>query len=748
MQQNIPPSSEPEPTVLDLFKSVTKDWKSFSTFLRSLWDARKREEMNQNLIYETAHVTDEKIMEPERTTQFPWRAVVAFCLALVAQTLVEPPNRFSTLSVMVYLGAMGVAIWSYRNKEWRLPTSPLINQTQNISNDNFLSSIFLISYHEQRITFALNTSKFPLILSILLAGIAFIDFGDGLFTTRNTILWLASIILLAYSLWVKNPRVQTQTEPQELNRHIKFSGLDIAFSDETAKRWLTTTSIILIFGLAVFFRLYQVDAVPIEPFSDHAEKILDVYELSQGQTQFFFERNTGREAFQFYWTLLVINIFDTGFSFFSLKLGTVLLGILTLPFVYQLGKEFGNQRVAIFFLFLFGIAAWPNIISRIGLRFPLYPLFVAPTLLYLVRGLRTHNRNDFILAGIFLGLGLHGYSPFRMMPILVVVAFILYFLHLKSKEHRLQTLWWFLIVVIMSVFVFAPLMRYWLERPDLFGYRAFTRLSSLETPLPGPAWQIFLSNLYNGLLMFNWDDGEIWVHSVTHRPALDLITAALFLLGVVFVIVRYIRQRDWRDLLLLVSIPVLIMPSVLSLAYPAENPALNRAGGASIVVILIAALALEGFVTSFGSSMKRQVIAYALTGVLFVASAYSNYDLVFRQFYAQYASGAWNTSEMGKVIRDFRDEYGQTDTVWIVPYPYWVDTRLPGVWAGIPNRDFALFPEFLSDSLAYPAPKMFIYWHPDTETEKILRELYPNGIVTRYTSAFEGKDFYIFLVEE
>ena len=65
-------------------------------------------------------------------------------------------------------------------------------------------------------------------------------------------------------------------------------------------------------------------------------------------------------------------------------------------------------------------------------------------------------------------------------------------------------------------------MRYWISRPDLFGYRAFSRLGDVETPLPGPAWQIFLSNLKNGLLMFNWDDGEIWVHSVTHRPALDL----------------------------------------------------------------------------------------------------------------------------------------------------------------------------------------------------------------------------------
>lgn len=726
MEQNTNLPPEQEPTVLDLYKSVTKDSASFFNFIRSLWDAQRREEINQALTHQSAELAaEENVSEPNRSSAFPWLAVVAFLLALIAQALVEPPQRQSMLSVIFYLAAIGVAILSYRKDEWHLPTLPAIRQMQD----------------------PLYTRLIPLILSVIFAGIAFYDFKDGLFTWSNTTLWVLSIVFLALSLWVKNPKIKTETISDAPRKQFNLNGILISFTDDAAKKWLFSAITLLIFGLVIFYRLYQLDVVPIEPFSDHAEKILDVYEITEGKTNIFFERNTGREAFQFYWTLLVVKIFGTGFSFYSLKLGTVLLGILTLPFVYQLGKEYGNQRVAIFVLFLFGIAAWPNIISRIGLRFPLYPLFVAPTLLYLTRGLRTHNRNDFILAGIFLGLGLHGYSPFRMMPLLVVVAFILYFLHLKSKEQRLQSIWWLLIIVVVSVFVFSPLMRYWISHPDLFGYRTFTRVTSIETPLPGPAWQIFLSNLYNGLLMFNWDDGEIWVHSVTHRPALDLITAALFLLGVALLIVRYIRQRDWRDVLLLISIPILIMPSVLSLAYPGENPALNRAGGASVPVILIAALALEGLVSSFGSEKRRQVIAYSLTGILFIASAYSNFDLVFRQFAEPYKASAWNTSEMGRVISDFRDEHGQTDTVWIVPFPYWVDTRLPGVWAGIPNRDFALFPEFLADSLAYPAPKMFIYWNTDPETERILRELYPNGEVSRYTSSFPGKDFYIFLVE-
>ncbi len=710
MEQDQHNPSEPEPTVLDLYKSVTKDWSSFFNFIRSLWDAGRREEINQALAAVSAHpVVEEKVIEPPRAGYFPWRSSLALLLALGAQGFVEPPNRQGGFALALYLFAAGALIWAYFKDEWHLPALPAARLTPD----------------------PLSTRLLPLILAVILGVFAFMDFGDGKFTLRNTSLWLLSIGLLAYSLWLKTPKTFPAPEP-----------------DARRKKMIWTGLVIVVLGISIFYRLSRIDTIPIEPFSDHAEKILDVYEITEGETFIFFERNTGREAFQMYWTLAVVYIFNTGFSFLSLKLGTVLLGLFTLPYVYLLGKEYGNERVAFFALFLFGIAAWPNIISRIGLRFPLYPLFLAPTLFYLTRGLRTRSRNDFILSGIFLGLGLHGYSPFRIVPIFVAIAVFIYFLHARSKETRVQAFWWLILIVVFSILVFSPLMRYWISRPDLFGYRAFTRLSSIEAPLPGPAWQIFLSNLNKGMLLFNWDDGEIWVHSVTHRPALDMVTAALFLLGIILLVVRYIRQRDWRDMLLLVSIPVLIMPSVLSLAYPGENPALNRAGGASVTAILVSALALDGFVSAFGVERRRQFIAYGLTGILFAASAYSNYDIVFNKFTDAYTHAVWNTAEMGRVISEFEDEYGQTNSVWIVPFPYWVDTRLPGVWAGIPNRDFALFPDRLAETLTIPAPKMFLYWNKDVETEKILKELYPNGKLSRYTSAFEGKDFFIFMIEE
>src|SRR5690606_20871748 len=81
----------------------------------------------------------------------------------------------------------------------------------------------------------------------------------------------------------------------------------LAFADRPAgwRSWHIDRRTVLAVGaitlLAVFFRAYRLDAIPIEMTSDHAEKLLDVNDvLNNGLRPIFFERNTGREFFQFY----------------------------------------------------------------------------------------------------------------------------------------------------------------------------------------------------------------------------------------------------------------------------------------------------------------------------------------------------------------------------------------------------------------------------------------------------------------
>jgi len=718
-EENPNPKQYPlgEPSVLDYVKSLFRFGNGERIHIPSVVEEEFRTVAVQaeEIAPQPSDEAQPSSFLPPPSTSFPWRSLLALLVALAAQNFFEPAHTSIELGLALYVGAFAFLGWAIQRGEWTLPPhAPASDRTD-----------------------PLTYRRIPLFLSVGWAFWAFIQFEGELFTAFNVILWLLAIGFLLWGLWL-GP-IRPRLIFGKLNSLLRFN--------------LWTILLIAATALVLFFRFYQTASVPPEPFSDHAEKILDVYEVSQGQTSIFFSRNTGREGFQMYWTLLIAKLFGTGFSFMSLKLGTAILGFLTLPFIYLLGKEVGGARVGLIAFILAGIGYWPNVISRVGLRFPLYPLFAAPTLLYLLRGLRTRNRNDFLLAGLFLGIGLHGYSPIRIVPFVVVIAFILYWLHSQSKGARKELPVWLVMLALLSLFVFLPLLRYWLDHPDIFGFRALTRLGSVEQPLPGPAWQIFLSNFWRALRMFNYDDGEIWVHSITHRPALDVITAALFLIGVLLISIRYIRKRHWLDLFLLVSIPLLLMPSILSLAFPGENPALNRAGGAYVPAFVIGAMALEGLLTSLQGGRIRTVLMWATAAILLYFSASQNYDLVFHQYNDSFRGGSWNTSDMGRVIKEFEETHGRTDTVWIVPFPHWVDTRLPAVWAGIPNRDLAMWPEDLAGTVEFSGPRLFMVKANvedpngnDQESLDVLESLYPNGQLRLFDSDVPGHDFWIFAV--
>ena len=169
-----------------------------------------------------------------------------------------------------------------------------------------------------------------------------------------------------------------------------------------------------------------------------------------------------------------------------------------------------------------GMAYWPNVISRVALRYTLYPLFTAPVMYFLFRGLIRRSRNDLIVSGLLLGLGLHGYSPVRILPIYVVLVFVIYWLHTRPKKNRWNDVWVLGLLAISAFMVSLPLFRYFLENPELVSYRALSRMTALEQPLEGSTGLIFLGNLWKSLVMFFYDNGQIWVHSIPHRPALDM----------------------------------------------------------------------------------------------------------------------------------------------------------------------------------------------------------------------------------
>jgi hypothetical protein len=685
-----------EPTVLDYLKSIfDKNKRKLLNTQFYSEEPKKKKSVSGNSAATKNGRTGEKYL------------YLGIILAFIGQFLLEPPQGNIILPSILYLMAI-ILFWV------------------SLSSDRFYKNENLPANNEFQPSFKINLWFFLPSLSFL--AYAFFLFSNNQFTYQNLFFWISGIAIFIFSIWQFN------------EKSLKTQKIPLNF-------YLTCGMVIL---LTAFFRFFLLNKVPGEMFSDHAEKLLDVMDILDGKAPIFFVRNTGREALQFYLTAAIIKILNTGISFISLKLGTAFLGFLTLPFIYLLGKQLFNKWAGVLASLFAGIAYWPNVISRVGLRFPLYPLFTAITLYFLIKGLQEKRHNMLLFAGLFIGLGLHGYSPIRIVPILVAIIFLIYFSSEKTRTNRIFAMNGFILMAISALIVFLPLFRYVLENLNNFNYRALSRLTSMENPINGSVLVIFLTNLWKSLIMVFYKNGVVWVNSIPDRPALDVVSSVFFLYGLIILIRRYGKTKTWQDLSLIISIPILMLPSVMSLAFPNENPALNRSGGAIVPIFIIIGIGFYHFIKVIFEANENKISKFVgglIAVTLILISMLQNFDLVFSKYANQFLANAWNSSEIGGVISQFVDRGNSPDNAFVVPFPHWVDTRLVGINAGFPRKDYALWADDIKTTLDIVGEKIYILMPQDRKALDTLKLLYPQAEEEFYYSKISGKNFIILKVK-
>jgi hypothetical protein len=702
-----------EPSVLDYIKSKIFPGKN------PVIEIPGKEGFQQEMPSAPAKI----IRERPKPRELNFQVLLLFLFLIVlllGQKLLEPPQKSVLMALVFYGSGIIWVIYSWSRRKFETDLYPYVDEEPE--EQIFRTRFFYVSL------------GFGIAATLL--------FVNNKFTGINFTLWIISIAAFIAAFLPRIEWKETANRALEKVKRLSRNGFRIHVTP-----W--TFACLAVFVLVTFFRFFRLNEVPAEMISDHAEKLLDVYDVLHGYFSIFFIRNTGREAFQMYLSALMALMFGTGISFITLKLGTAIMGMFTAVYMYFLGKEAGNRYVGLFAFLLCGIGYWPNVISRIGLRFTLYSAFTAPVLFYFFRGLRRKSWMDLVLAGIFTGIGLHGYSPFRVVPVLIFIGVCLYLTHQWKEGHKNFAVYGLIFTGIAALIIFLPLLRYIIDQPDWFVYRTLTRTGDLERPLPGPAWQIFLNNLWRAIIMPLWDDGWVWVHSIPKRPALDVVSAAMYLLGLVVGILRYIRTRDWRIPFLIFAVPFLMLPSIFSLAFPDENPCLNRTAGALVPIFIIAAMGLDTLLHNIKIQIKGKngsLTAGLVGAVLVLISMSQNYSLVFNEYNQIYINKSLNTSEIGNVVKGFVDVYGDPDSAYVVSYPYWVDTRLVGMNAGFAIKDYAITPEHFGETVANRQAKLFILNPEDTKSLDLLRQLYPDYYESVYQSRIQSKNFIIFVV--
>jgi 4-amino-4-deoxy-L-arabinose transferase-like glycosyltransferase len=299
--------------------------------------------------------------------------------------------------------------------------------------------------------------------------------------------------------------------------------------------------------LGLLIRLVRLDGLPAEMWGDVTAHYFLAQKVLHGH--FYLDYEFGGDGPLFsYLAAAVSGLF--GLSFYTLKLTSVLAGTLLIVAVYFYADSLlGSRRAAYVASFLAAVSFWSISLSRQGKPYILVPVFVALALTFGIR-------NRPILAGIVLGLGMYAQAAFwgtpfvfLLMPAALPIAAVVAFPVLHNFAHNPASL---------------------LGSGSYLGSKLHTAPSPLEKVLT------ILDNFVKNLLSFNLRGDETFRQNIPGNPHLDYISGALFLVGMVLLIRRAVRQRDTRLLCwFLVPFVVLQIPMVLD-QVPTDSPNLGR----------------------------------------------------------------------------------------------------------------------------------------------------------------------------
>ncbi len=502
-------------------------------------------------------------------------------------------------------------------------------------------------------------------------------------------------------------------------------------------------------ALGAFFRLWRFHQVPPEMTYDHGFNLLDVRELLRlPERPVFFPRNMGREPAFFYWTAAVIRLTGMEVGLDGLKLASALVGLLTLPGVYLLTREVYGRWVGFWAALFTAVASWPVILSRLGLRCAMSILASAWVFYFMMRGLRSGHRNDFLWLGLILGAGLYTYTAFRIVPLAAALCWAVVWLAARRHDLGRRLRWQNLaLTVLTALLVFIPLAGFALTYPEPFWKRTSWYLDQHpDIPRSG---LVFLRNLVNLALMFHWRGDTVAISTLPGEPVLDPILGGLLILGTVIAFGRTVRRQD-RDVLtlgLMVAGAVSLLPSALVLSHPGENPSVMRTSNAIPVVFAIAALPVGLWVQGiWRASLRRgsRILTGAATALLVIALLGVNGHRVFVRYAESYRGAVLDIGEVTSAIRSFEKVIGSAERAYAIACRGWLDPQVIASELGVPRWPNCL--KSAEEAAAHPREeaRMYILYPYDDENLQRLQELFPECRAHLYDSP-EDRDCILYI---
>ena len=544
-------------------------------------------------------------------------------------------------------------------------------------------------------------------------------------------------------------------------------------------RWSQHKGVLLAFGLIMIlgasFRLTQLDEIPREMYFDHVENLQDSWRISQGTYEVYLWRNLGREPMHMHLTALLATLPRFGFNFFTIKFVSVIISLLTLPFVCRAGYElFGDKRrelgiaVGLMLAGMLAVSGTHVWHTREGLRYIFAPLFAGIFIIYAARAARYNRRSDYVKVGLTLGFGLYAYRSLHFLPV-VFIAIILVTLLVRqvSWHERARYVLHFAVAGFVAFMVFVPAFHYMLNRPEDYWRRSSQVLADLSVLSDKPISVVIedfpyvMPHLREALHMYTWQ-GDFFTWRIDERtPEMDIVFATFLVLGLAAWLTRMLSSRDPIMWAMPLVILILMLPSALASDYQ-YHPNPVRLLGALPFVYLVAALPFGLIAMRLLKTMPRR-FALALAALLFCGAIlhanHRNTEIYFRGWYLQNHRSSRLTpySQAASILQGFVESEGAFGNAFLVGTPHWWDYRVFAIEAGEMWWDNVVELHDLPRRMAYALKEdndypldperglLFYYPSAEHEAQVVLPQYFPRGY-SREVLTYNGLNFHTFRV--
>lgn len=359
-------------------------------------------------------------------------------------------------------------------------------------------------------------------------------------------------------------------------------------------------------------------------YGDIVEGYKFTQEILAGKWPFYFVLGNG--PLFFYLVAIVTKIF--GLSFLTMKVASAIVGIAIILVSYYLGKELFNEEIGLITAFLVAISKWPLIFSRLGNMPILVPLFTALIALFYIKLIRQPNNWLFwIVIGILLALGFYIYPGYFITPFAVLVAFTFqgYKFWKKNILKMLVTLGCFLIISVPFFKLFFGNFQQWTGSSTYMGSKIFVSEGKLANDWPFK----FVHNVKKTFLMF-YDAGDVsFRNNPTGQRVIDPISG-LFLIFTILVRTYQKKERK-KILLLLITIFILMLPSMLVLNMESDVPNMNRTIGIFPFIFTIIASGFKTLKDILKKFLPKTVVSI-LSITVFVLVSKINLSWYFKDY--------------------------------------------------------------------------------------------------------------------